>query len=212
MEFETFLKLIPKIEKKVWTKDEVHLPMAPEFRNTYPEDFKKDSTRNAAVMPIIYPKNGIATMVFIQRPIYKGAHSGQIAFAGGKEEKEDITFLDTAFREVEEEIGVKPSSLCFLKELHSLYITPSDFRVYPFLSFSKDQLTFVLQEEEVAGILEVPLYELLNKESKSTLSIEKEDKEYVDVPAYTFDSYKIWGATAMILHEVELLLRYSLEV
>ena len=209
MQFETFLKSISKIEKIELTKTEAQYPMAPEFRGTFPVDFKKPTTRNAAVMPIIYPKNGIAHMVFIQRPVYKGAHSGQIAFAGGKEEKEDVTFLDTAFREVEEEIGIKRSQLIFLKELHSLYVPPSDFRVYPFLSFSKEELNFTKQEEEVARILEIPVTLLLKESSKSTKEIALEQK-IANVPAYKFESQEIWGATAMILHEVELLLRYSL--
>ncbi len=211
MKFETFLKVIPKIEKIELSREEVHCPMAPEFRGTFSEDYRKSTTRNAAVMPIIYPKKDDAYMAFIQRPVYNGAHSGQIAFAGGKEEKEDYSFLETAFREVEEEIGVPKSQLSFLKELHSLYIPPSDFRVYPFLSYANRPLNFVLQKEEVDAILEVSLATLLNPKNKCDLMVNPSGNEEVNVAAYRFGSKSIWGATAMILHEVELMLKLSIE-
>lgn len=212
MQFETFLQSTSKIEKIELTKEEVHLAMVPEFRKTFAEDYRKSTTRNAAVMPIIYPKDEAATLIFIQRQTYDGAHSGQIAFAGGKEEKEDNSFLETAFREVQEEIGIAKSQLRYLKKLHSLYIPPSDFRVYPYLSISETPLNFKLQEEEVAGILEIPVASLLNENSKLTMEIENKKNILSHVPTYTFGSHIIWGATAMILHEVELLLRYSLKV
>ena len=63
--------------------------------------------KNAAVMTLIYPVDNIPTLLFIERPVYDGAHSGQIAFPGGKIEKSDTSFLDAALRETQEEIGIE---------------------------------------------------------------------------------------------------------
>ena len=44
--------------------------------------------KKAAVMMLFYPKNGITHLVLIVRNSYKGVHSAQIAFPGGKYENE----------------------------------------------------------------------------------------------------------------------------
>ena len=63
--------------------------------------------RKAGVMVLFYPdQEGRARMILILRKTYKGVHSNQVGFPGGKVEETDVDMLDTALRETEEEIGV----------------------------------------------------------------------------------------------------------
>ena len=75
-------------------------------------------------------------------------HSGQISFPGGKYEKSDRSFKETALRETMEEIGVDTNSFLTIKELSHIYIPPSNFMVYPFLFLSNSNLDFVIDKKD----------------------------------------------------------------
>ena len=72
-------------------------------------------------------------LALILRKTYKGVHSAQIGFPGGKLEATDGSLRDTALRETEEEIGVKQNKVVVLKKLTEVYIPPSNFLVQPFI-------------------------------------------------------------------------------
>ena len=62
--------------------------------------------REAGVLILIYWHSNRLYVPMILRPIYNGVHSGQMAFPGGRYEKQDRDLIDTALRETYEEIGV----------------------------------------------------------------------------------------------------------
>ena len=59
----------------------------------------------ALVIPVYRSRDGELHIVMILRQP-GGVHGGQIAFPGGKYDPEDETMLDTAIREVREELGL----------------------------------------------------------------------------------------------------------
>src|SRR5262245_50887636 len=81
-----------------------HLRMAPQPRLFRRED-APGNPRLAGVLILLYPVDGVLTMVLMRRPEYNGVHSGQISLPGGKREG-DETFEQTALRETFEELGV----------------------------------------------------------------------------------------------------------
>ena len=164
-----------------------------------------DDYKSASVALIIYPdENEIARLVLIQRNKYEGVHSGQISFPGGKYEKSDRSFKETALRETMEEIGVDTNSFLTIKELSHIYIPPSNFMVYPFLFLSSSNLDFSIDKKEVKDLItptidQILSFEILNGE----FGINKTINPYFD-----FQSKRIWGATAMILKElIDLLVK-----
>ena len=163
-----------------------------------PDDHKK-----AAVMCLFYPHNGEWTLVFIQRPDYDGAHSGQIAFAGGGVEPSDRNTAETALRETYEEIGVLPETIEILGSLSELYIPVSNFLVYPYIGYTPARPEFLLDPVEVAGIIELPLQHFFEPERQSFGDIHIGIHNYLlkDVPFYIVEDKKLWGATAMMLSE-----------
>lgn len=158
------------------------------------------AARKSAVLLLLYPKHGKLHLVFIQRPIYKGVHSGQIGFPGGKSESFDQNLKATAFREAEEELDIKPSKLEVLGELSPLYIPPSNFVVQPFVALQDHLPLFKADPIEVSSVIECPL-EYFTDHRNLTDTFIKKGREKLQVKAFCFQGKVIWGATAMIIKE-----------
>lgn len=168
--------------------------------------------RKAGVMVLFYPdQEGRARMILILRKTYKGVHSNQVGFPGGKVEETDVDMLDTALRETEEEIGVSRHRITIVKQMTRNYIPPSNFYVYPFLGYSTSPLDFVPQEEEVEGLIEVTLEDFLSDSAVITKRLSTSYMDDIDVPAFLLNGHVVWGATAMMLSEVKVLLLSSQE-
>jgi 8-oxo-dGTP pyrophosphatase MutT (NUDIX family) len=70
----------------------------------------------ALVIPVYRCRDGELHVVMILRQP-GGVHGGQVAFPGGKRDPEDETMLDTALREVREELGLMIDRADVLAEL-----------------------------------------------------------------------------------------------
>src|SRR6516165_7875859 len=68
------------------------------------------------VIPVYRSGDGELHLVMILRQP-GGVHGGQVAFPGGKRDPEDETMLDTALREVREELGLTIDRADVLAEL-----------------------------------------------------------------------------------------------
>lgn len=212
MHFDEFLKYAPKILNVELPATVAHLKMVPPNRAELIQkaDFTKITPKKAAVMMLFYPKNFQTHLALILRTSYNGVHSSQIAFPGGKVESYDFDLKETALRETHEEIGVHPNSINVIRAFTEVYIPPSNFMVYPFLGFSNEELNFVLQENEVAGMVEFPLADFLNDSILKTTSIRTSYADTMDVPGFQVNEHFIWGATAMMLSELKETLKLVL--
>lgn len=205
MIFDEFLKYTPKIAKEVTFASIAHEKMSPSnrlelLRNL---DIKKVNPKKAAVLMLFYPKNGATHLVLIHRTSYYGVHSSQIAFPGGKPEIVDKNLEATALRETHEEIGIHPNKVEIIRSFTEVYIPPSNFMVYPFMGISNHELEFQRQEDEVAGIIELPLIDFLDEKIIETKTIETSYAGSIEVPGFVVDNHFVWGATAMMLSELK---------
>ena len=205
MDFQDFLKYVPNFAQAKLPAFEAHIKMAPLERIDALKSgiFDDKKTRKAAVMMLFYPKNGRTHLVLIVRNSYEGVHSSQIAFPGGKFEKEDEVFANTALRETYEEIGIHPRDIEIIKPFTQMYIPPSNFMVYPFLGISRDEIRFIPDPNEVAGIIELPLSVFLSDEIIITAEMVTSYAGKIKVPAFKIEEHIVWGATAMILSELK---------
>ena len=187
--------------------------MAPLFRVQELEKINPEQSnpRNAGVLSVFYPgPDQQVQFVLILRKTYRGIHSNQVGFPGGKVEEEDSDLFQTALRETEEEVGIPREEIHFLKELTPIYIPPSNFWVYPFLGLLDSPPILIPQEDEVEKILEIELDEFLSESCLTKQKLSTSYAENVEVPAYFLSGHIVWGATAMMLSEIKDLLKQVL--
>jgi 8-oxo-dGTP pyrophosphatase MutT (NUDIX family) len=212
MNFNLFFNAISTISEVDLPALSSHLKMAPLERIESLENKQDfiDSARKAAVMMLFYPKGDVAHLVLIVRNSYPGVHSSQIAFPGGKVEKVDLDLQETALRETFEEIGIPTDKINVVRSFSSIYIPPSNFIVYPFMGISATELDFVLQEEEVAGIIEMPVAMLLDDSIIAHKILDTSYANAIEVPVFQIQEHAVWGATAMMLSELKDVLKMVL--
>lgn len=192
-----------------------HLPghsaqerMAPEHRLPH-EQWERyfASAKKGGVLILFYPIQEKIYTVLIQRPHYEGVHSGQVAFPGGAKEESDATMIETALREAEEEVGARRNLIQVVGQLTELYIPPSNFLITPVVGFSEQRPDFVLETNEVAGIIEPTLHELLDEKAVGTKKIKVRSDIAIDAPYYDIQGRTVWGATAMMISELNEILK-----
>ncbi len=168
---------------------------------------KNSATKLSSVLILLYPKNNMLYTVFIKRQEYDGVHSGQISFPGGKYEKRDANLINTALREANEEIGIDISAIEILGQLSELFIPPSNFVVLPIVAYMPTYPKFIIDIKEVNHIIEISLSELMSPKNISEDEFLGVGNLKITAPCYKFDNYKIWGATAMIMSELNDVLK-----
>jgi len=208
MDFQDFLRIVPYFSSVNLPGEEAHNIMVPKERLkiTRKLNFDHIKYKKAGVMMLFYPKVGITHLVLIVRNSYKGVHSSQIAFPGGKYENEDADFMQTALRETYEEIGISQEKIEVLKAFTHLYIPPSNFMVYPFLGICREEITFYPDPVEVADIIELPLTKFLSDSILVSAEMTTSYAKSIEVPAFKIEEHIVWGATAMMLSELKVVL------
>lgn len=127
-------------------------------------------------------------------------HGGQISLPGGRSD-EDESYVETALREAEEEVGINSGSVKILGMLSDLYVSHSNNLVKPVVGYLPEipELTPNPAEVEEAFTVEVK-----SLAAKKNLTVENWDlqKYSYEVPYWDVHEVPLWGATAMILNEL----------
>jgi 8-oxo-dGTP pyrophosphatase MutT (NUDIX family) len=163
----------------------------------------------SSVLILMYPfsQEHEISIVLIQRPSYEGVHGGQISLPGGRFEEQDYDLKETALREAKEEIGIDPEKIITIGVLSELYIPPSNYLVLPFVGYTSVKPLFIPDPQEVAGIIEIKVNDLVNDNNIMTKEIYVKPGLSVFGPCFEIDNHTIWGATAMILNEFKEILK-----
>ena len=158
--------------------------------------------RRGAVLVVLYAHQGEIWLPLTRRTDRVQHHKGQIALPGGAWEPRDADLWATALRETEEEVGIAADTVRQLGALSPLDIPASHFRVQPFVGCVPQRPAFVLDAREVAALIEMPLAMLLDATAKDE-EVWGWGGQSRTVPFYRLGEHIIWGATAMILGELE---------
>ncbi|NCT18473.1 MAG: coenzyme A pyrophosphatase [Flavobacteriaceae bacterium CG_4_8_14_3_um_filter_34_10] len=214
MEFIKFKESVSKIKNLELPGEEIQYKMAPieRLQELKRKALAMNSVKKAGVLALFYPDvQERAKLILILRKTYKGVHSAQVGFPGGKFEKEDTSLEQTALRETQEEIGVPKKDVTIIKQLTQMYIPPSNFIVQPFLGITQSTPNFILQETEVEALIEVGISHFMEDSVLISKKITTSYATDLTVPAYLLNNHVVWGATAMMLSEIRQLLKQVLE-
>jgi 8-oxo-dGTP pyrophosphatase MutT (NUDIX family) len=167
------------------------------------------TARKAAVMMLIFPKNGEWHIVLTKRTgNANDPHSHQMSFPGGSVEPSDVDLSQTALRETQEEIGVEPSTIRLIGAMTDVYIPVSNFHVQPFLAWTDAPPQYKRQETEVKEIIETPFSVIKNETNWKVKDMRiSEQYDLKNVPYFDIFGNAVWGATAMMLAEFLEILR-----
>jgi 8-oxo-dGTP pyrophosphatase MutT (NUDIX family) len=166
--------------------------------------------RRGAVMLLLYsqeaqgPHDNAWCLPLTLRPKTLSAHPGQISLPGGAVDADESTY-EAALRELDEELSVAAWGVEPIGELSPLYVYASNFLVSPWLAFVDRRPDFVPNAAEVAEVLEFPLAQLLDMRSYGSHEIQRGGIA-IRAPHIQWRKHRIWGATAMILGELAVLL------
>jgi 8-oxo-dGTP pyrophosphatase MutT (NUDIX family) len=162
------------------------------------------NARPAAVLILLYPLQQQWHLPMLLRPGHMAAHAGQVAFPGGMTEPGESP-EQCAAREAFEELGIEPEGLLFLGRLSPIFVFASNFRVTPCVAVGAARPKFQIQPEEVDEVIELPLAELWNPTRQGRHVVRRQGIEF-EVPHVEFSDRRIWGATRMLLGELQHLI------
>lgn len=156
----------------------------------------------AVLIPVYRSQDGELHIVMILRNP-GGVHGGQIAFPGGKHDPEDETMLDTALREVREELGLIVERNDVLAELPMEQTRTTGYRVFPFLARIAVPDRWQIAEREIAEIFDVKLTDLTRRDAHDKMigrfpTWEKAQQ----VSFYRIGEHRLWGLSYRILQPV----------
>lgn len=155
--------------------------------------------RPAAVLLPIVDRPGGLTVLLTLRATDLRAHSGQVAFPGGKIDPGEAPRA-AALREAQEEIGLKER---FVEPLGWLdpYLTGTGFRVAPLVALVRPSFALKVNKLEVDEVFETPfafLMDAANHRLEEREWLGRRRKYY----AMPHEGRYIWGATAGILRNL----------
>lgn len=161
---------------------------------------------SAAVLILFLPPQGEGQghLVLTKRTTKVESHKGQMSFPGGYREKEDKTWLATALRETEEEIGIPSRQIQVLGKLDPV-VAKGLITIIPFVGLLSIPHAFQMNPDEVEKIVLLPIEKLLEHGLKPVRA--QESQYTVESIGITWEGELIWGATAKILQQIHQILR-----
>lgn len=153
----------------------------------------------AVLMPLVRVDKEWHFLYIIRATNPNDRHSGQVAFPGGRADDTDTSLEDTALRETYEEIGVPRDQIKIIGTL-SPYVTVSDYAVTPVVAVMRWPQTLMLQPDEVARTLTLPLT-WLSQRGNFTLRARNTidplaNSQHPVVVYHEKNNAILWGATA----------------
>jgi len=153
----------------------------------------------AVLVPLFLATDGTLHAVFTERRADLRRHAGEISFPGGRRDDDDADLPSTALRECHEEIGLPPEAVELVGALQPTPTFVTNYAIYPFVGLIEPGFAWVLQEREVAQVLELPLDAVRAGYGRRRL-VRRGMPFRTD--AYEADGHVIWGATARIVADL----------
>ncbi len=183
----------------------------------------KKLPRYAVLIPLV-EMEGEMHVLFQERALHLKRQPGEICFPGGRIEQSDRNEQAAAIRETCEELGLTPEDVTCFGPLD--YLVEPHRLIYPFVGQIKRPDRMKPSADEVSRLFYAPLNELKTFVPEihyvDMLIRPREGFPYDAMPDdrgpmwkrgehavyfYKFDSFTVWGLTAVILHHFLELIR-----
>ncbi len=161
--------------------------------------------RQACVFLLLFEKDEPCVLAILKSDNEGYPWRNQIALPGGHVDDNDVSHMDTAFRELAEEMNINRETVIFTGSIgHFQTINNRDIEVFTGVWDNKKPVQY--DSSEIAKVLEIPLQDLLRIHTKNKFH------EYMPSfgeLTYPVEGAVIWGVTAKILHHfIDLLFPY----
>ena len=207
VDFEHFIKELTNRLRLPLPGAKAHEPLRATPTGALRPSFEhKTPPKPGSVLILLYPDRGHIKFPLTQRAEYAGAHSGQISLPGGKAEMGE-SIEETALREGEEEIGIHLAQVEVIGRLSEFFVIPSNFIVTPVVAFQRIKPVFTPDPIEVVRVLEGTIESLLREDAVQKKEITAARVYQLMAPHFLIDNQMVWGATAMMLNELRMILR-----
>lgn len=137
-----------------------------------PEGGFTSPPRDAAVLIALVRRGEALSVLYTERSPDLRAHSGQVAFPGGKIDPGDKGPGDAALREAWEEVALDREDARILGYMPAYY-SGSNYMITPVVAEVTPHRPFVGNPGEVRSVFEVPLATLMRSESFGTLRLQR---------------------------------------
>lgn len=177
--------------------------MAPRPRTGWRPGHVPEGCRQGGALLLFYPRDLEAYFVLTLRSGGMLHHAAQVSLPGGAVEPGE-TIEQAALREAHEEVGLEAHAVRILGPLSPLHVPVSRYVLHPRVGVTDERPDFRPLAAEVETILEVSLRDLLDPDH-----VRRETRrmpESIEIPYFDLGGQKVWGATAMVLSELLVLI------
>jgi 8-oxo-dGTP pyrophosphatase MutT (NUDIX family) len=150
----------------------------------------------AVLVPLVEHEAGL-TVLLTRRADTLRAHTGQIAFPGGRLDPGETPW-EGALREAHEEVGLDAAHVTVAGIL-STYQTRTGYDITPVVGFVRPGFRIQANPDEVADVFEVPFAFLMEPGNHERQFRDQADGMRRYFYAMSFEDRLIWGATAGML-------------
>ena len=151
----------------------------------------------AAVLVPIVRHDEVPHLLLTKRAESLPKHPGQMSFPGGRREPFDRDHRETAIREANEEIGVRPDHIELVGRLDDI-ITTTNFVVTPVVAEVPNR-QYDPNDREVAEVTIIPIDSFLDPSSYEHEFREGSNGDSYRVHYFHVEPHVVWGATARIV-------------
>ncbi|KAF9130806.1 nudix (nucleoside diphosphate linked moiety X)-type motif 8 [Mortierella sp. 14UC] len=170
-------------------------------------DYCKDKPlREAAVLMPLCIVKGVPSVLFTLRSTKMRNHRGECSFPGGKRDPTDKSCLETALREMEEEVFISRDQVEILGDFTPMPNKDCTMRVQPFIGLIRQPINDISEikfnPDEVSKVFTIPVDELLDPAKRKNLVRFRDSKYMYPIYHVEEEDCTVWGLTAFILDGV----------